>query len=130
MSKTAGSDLVSATNDPQQILFKTLPDIEESVASINQKITKVQGTTGPATSSNFSLITADTLASSNPDRVMLTIFNEGPGTLYLLYGAGTASLSNYSVRLSPSDYLELDKYTGQVGAIFASAGNAKVTEIS
>lgn len=28
MSKTAGSDVVSATNDPQQILFKTLPDLE------------------------------------------------------------------------------------------------------
>ena len=28
MSKNAGSDVVSATNDPQQILFKTLPDLE------------------------------------------------------------------------------------------------------
>lgn len=28
MSKNAGSDVVSSTNDQQQILFKTLPDLE------------------------------------------------------------------------------------------------------
>jgi hypothetical protein len=48
----------------------------------------------------------------------------------VLYGAGTASTTNYSVRLAAGDYLEIEKYTGQVTAIFASGGTARVTEVT
>jgi hypothetical protein len=70
------------------------------------------------------------LKAANNNRKLLTVFNEGAGNLHILYGVGTASTSNYSVRLSTGEYLEVDKYVGQLTAIFASAGTARVTEIT
>lgn len=89
-----------------------------------------RGATGEATVSSFTSTTSATLKSSNSSRKNLTIYNEGGGNLHVLYGSGTASTTNYSVRLSAGDYLEIDKYTGQVNAIFATAGTARVTEIT
>jgi hypothetical protein len=89
-----------------------------------------RGATGEATVSNFTSTTSSTLKASNSNRKVLTIYNEGAGNLHVLYGSGTASTTNYSVKLFSGDYLEIDKYTGQVNAIFATAGTARVTEIT
>jgi hypothetical protein len=89
-----------------------------------------RGAVGEATVSSFTSTTSATLKSSNSNRKVLTIYNEGAGNLHVLYGSGTASTTNYSVKLFSGDYLEVDKYTGQVNAIFASAGTARVTEIT
>ena len=89
-----------------------------------------KGATGESTVSSFTSTTSSTLKSSNSSRKLLTIYNEGAGNLHVLYGSGTASTTNYSVRLSTGDYLEIEKYTGQVNAIFATAGTARVTEIT
>lgn len=88
------------------------------------------GSGGVTTVATFTSTTSATLRVPNTFRKLLTVFNEGPGNLHILYGAGTASTTNYSVRLSTGDYLEIDKYTGQVNAIFATAGTARVTEIT
>ena len=85
---------------------------------------------GAPTVSSFSNTASSTLKASEGYRKLLTIFNEGAGTLYVLYGSGTASTTNYSVRLNAGDYLEIEKYTGQVNAIFATSGTARVTEIT
>jgi hypothetical protein len=79
---------------------------------------------------SFTSTSSATIASSNINRRLLTIFNEGSGTLHILYGSGTASTTNYSVRLLGGDYLEIDKYAGQVNGIFASAGTARITDIT
>lgn len=92
--------------------------------------TSDRGATGEATISSFTSTTSATLKASNASRKLLTIFNEGSGNLHILYGSGTASTTNYSVRVSAGDYLEIDKYTGQVTAIFATAGTARITEIT
>jgi len=89
-----------------------------------------RGTTGQATVTNFNFTASTAIAASNSARKLLTIFNEGTGLLHVLYGAGTASTSNYSVRLNSGDYLEIEKYTGAVTGIFASSGMARVTEIT
>lgn len=89
----------------------------------------LQGTTGTTTS--FTSTTSAVLKSANSQRKLLTIFNEGTGTLFILLGGGqTASTSNYTLRILAGDYYELDKYTGEVNAIFGSTGTARITEIT
>jgi len=92
--------------------------------------TSDRGTTGEATVTSFTSTTSATLKASNSSRKILTIYNEGAGNLHILYGSGTASTTNYSVKLATGDYLEVPQYTGQLTAIFASAGTARVTEIT
>ena len=89
-----------------------------------------KGSTGVTTVTSFTNTTADTLKAANANRKLLTIYNEGAGILYVLYGSGTASATNYSVKLVSGDYFELEKYTGQVNAVFATTGTARVTEIT
>ena len=89
-----------------------------------------KGSTGPTTVTNFTSTSSLALMSANSARKLLAVFNEGAGTLYVLYGAGTASTSNYSVRLNSGDYLEIEKYTGAVTGIFSTAGTARVTEVT
>lgn len=83
--------------------------------------------TFPATPSSTS---SEVLKAANANRKVITIYNDGAGILNILLGSGTASSTNYSVKLNSGDYLELDKYTGVITGIFLSAGTARVTEIS
>lgn len=102
-----------------------------SLASVpTHGVTIVSGTTGEAIVTSFSSLTSGTLKAANASRKLLTIFNEGVGTLFILYGNGTASTTNYSLRLLGGDYLEVDKYTGNVVGIFGGTGTAKITEIT
>jgi hypothetical protein len=89
-----------------------------------------RGSVGQATVTTFTSTSSLVLMASNSARKLLTVFNEGAGVLYLLYGAGTASITNYSVRINSGDYLEIEKYTGAVTGIFGTAGTARATEIS
>jgi len=93
-------------------------------------VTHQQGTT--VTTSNFTSTTASTvLASANANRKVLTIFNEGAGNLHICAGA-TCTTTSYQVRLVAGDYYEVPlNQTGLAhSAVFATAGTAKVTEIS
>jgi len=90
----------------------------------------LQGTT--VTNSNFTSTTASTtLVSAVAGREVLTVFSEGPGNLFISPGA-TATTISYQVRLSPGDYWECP--AGQLSlahtAVFATAGTARVTEVS
>ena len=80
--------------------------------------------------SDFTSTTSAKLADANPTRSMVTIFVETE-TLYVLYGVGTASTTNYSVKLVANDYLEIprDMYDGEITAILSGAGVARVTEL-
>ena len=127
-----GGSAVGSGNPLQVTLANTGANataVKVDGSAVTQPVTN-RGATGEATVSNFTSTTSATLKSSNSNRKVLTIYNEGAGNLHVLYGSGTASATNYSVKLFSGDYLEIDKYTGQVNAIFATAGTARVTEIT
>jgi hypothetical protein len=90
----------------------------------------LQGTT--VSNSNFTSTTASTsLVSAVSNREVLTVFNEGSGILYISAGA-TCTTTSYQVRLSAGDYWECP--AGQLSlahtAVFGTAGNARVTQVS
>ena len=88
-------------------------------------------TTGGTGSTDFTSTSYGTIATASTGRLGCTIFNTGPGTLHVLLGTATASTSVFTVRLSAGDYYEVPfNYTGLIGGIFATAGTAKVTELS
>ena len=89
-----------------------------------------QGTT--VTTSNFTSTTASTvLANYNATREVLTIFNEGAGNLHICAGATCTTIA-YQVRLSAGDYYEVPNHQTTIthSAVFATAGTARVTEVS
>jgi hypothetical protein len=90
----------------------------------------MQGTT--VSNTNFTSITASTsLVSAVALRESLTVFNEGAGNLHISPGA-TCTTVAYQVRLSAGDYWECP--AGQLSlahtAVFATAGTARVTQVS
>jgi hypothetical protein len=90
----------------------------------------VQGTA--VTTSNFTSTTASTvLANYNATREVLTIFNEGAGNLHVCVGATCTTIA-YQVRLSAGDYYEVPNHQTTIthSAVFATAGTARVTEVS
>ena len=90
----------------------------------------VQGTA--VTTSNFTSTTASTvLANFNAGREVLTIFNEGAGNLHICAGATCTTIA-YQVRLSSGDYYEVPNHQTTIthSAVFATAGTARVTEVS
>lgn len=88
------------------------------------------GSTGQGTCTTFSSTSTPLTVQKNLERKLLTVFNEGPGNLYVLYGDGTPSAANYSVRMATGDYLEVDKYNGVTKLIFSGSGVARITDIT
>ena len=88
-----------------------------------------QAVSGVLTTGTFTSEDSAMLREANAERNILVVFNEGPGTLYILYGEGEASTTNYSVSLLPRSCLELPFYQGQVNAIFLGSGTARITEL-
>ena len=90
----------------------------------------LQGTA--VTTSNFTSTTASTvLANFNATREVLSIFNEGAGNLFVSVGA-TCTTVQYQVRLSSGDYYEVPNHQTTIthSAVFATAGTARVTQVS
>jgi hypothetical protein len=90
----------------------------------------MQGTS--VSSTNFTSTTASTtLVSAVAGREVLTVFNEGAGNLHISPGATCTTIA-YQVRLSAGDYWECP--AGQLSlahtAVFATAGTARVTQVS
>jgi hypothetical protein len=89
-----------------------------------------RGSIGETTVTSFTSTSSAVIEPFNSSRKMTTIYHETGGDLYVLYGPGTASSTNYSVKMSPGDYLEVVSYTGQITGVFSSSGTARVSEIS
>ena len=90
----------------------------------------LQGTA--VTTSDFTSTTASTLlAGFNATREVLTIVNEGAGNLHVCAGATCTTIA-YQVRLSAGDYYEVPNHQTTIthSAVFATAGTARVTEVS
>jgi hypothetical protein len=100
-------------------------------ADVADGIRLPNATTGGTGSTDFTSTSYGTIATASTGRLGCTIFNSGPGNLHVLLGTGTASTSNFTVRLSAGDYYEVPfNYTGLIGGIFATAGTAEVTTLS
>ena len=88
-------------------------------------------TTGGTGPTDFTSTSYGTIATASTGRLGCTIFNSGPGNLHVMLGTATASTTAFTVRLSAGDYYEVPfNYTGLIGGIFATAGTARVTEVS
>ena len=112
---------------PLQVNIGTLPAISGTVTA---NTFALQGTA--VTTSNFTSTTASTvLADYNATREVLTIFNEGAGNLHICAGATCTTIA-YQVRLSAGDYYEVPNHQTTIthSAVFATAGTARVTQVS
>jgi hypothetical protein len=107
-----------------------LPAGTNQIGTVTANTFAVQGTA--VTTSNFTSTTASTvLANYNATREVLTIFNEGAGNLHICAGATCTTIA-YQVRLSAGDYYEVPNHQTTIthSAVFATAGTARVTEVS
>ena len=122
---TSGTSVINVNLTDIEALLTTLQaDVADGIRLPNA----TTGGTGPTT---FTSTSYGTIATSNTDRLGCQIFSEGPGTLYVTLGTAATSTSSYTARLSAGDYYEVpSNYTGLIGGIFATAGTARVTEVS
>ena len=119
-----GSVTASISNS---VTIASLPAISGTVTA---NTFAVQGTA--VTTSNFTSTTASTvLANYNATRQVLTIFSEGPGTLFVAPGATCTTIA-YQVRLSSGDYYEVPNHQTTIthSAVFATAGTARICQVS
>lgn len=124
---TSGTSVINVNLADIEALVTTIQaDIADGIISIPSS-----STTGGTGVTTFTSTSYGTIAASNASRKGLAVFSEGPGNLHLTLGTATTSTSSYTVRLSSGDYYELPfAYTGLVGGLFATAGTARVTEVS
>lgn len=102
-----------------------------SVAVTNGTVTPRVSTTGGTGPTTFTSTSYGTIATASTGRLGCQIFSEGPGNLHITLGTSTTSTTLYTARLSAGDYYEVpSNYTGLIGGIFATAGTARVTEVS
>jgi len=118
---------ISSVTVGNSVTIGSLPAISGTVTA---NTFALQGTA--VTTSNFTSTTASTvLASYNATREVLTIFNEGAGNLHICAGATCTTIA-YQVRLSAGDYYEVPNHQTTIthSAVFATAGTARVTQVS
>lgn len=122
---TSGTSVINVNLTDIEALLTTLQaDVADGIRLPNA----TTGGTGPTT---FTSTSYGTIATSSTGRLGCQIFSEGPGTLHVTLGTSTTSTSLYTVRLASGDYLEVpSNYTGLIGGIFATAGTARVTQVS
>lgn len=112
-------------------------DYYDAEVALNKILQILGGPLGVTTNATVTQI-ADTnvstqLFAANSDRVGIKIYNDSTAILYVLFGSGTASSTNYSLQVKPQQLHE-DKgggiYKGVINGIWASnaSGNAYVTE--
>ena len=122
---TGGTASINVNLGDIEALLTTLQaDVADGIRLPNA----TTGGTGPTT---FTSTSYGTIATASTGRLGCQIFLEGPGNLHITLGTATTSTSLYTVRLSAGDYYEVpSNYTGLIGGIFATAGTARVTELS
>jgi len=110
--------------DIEALLVTLQADIADGIRLPNA----TTGGTGPTT---FTSTSYGTIATASTGRLGCQVFNEGAGNLHITLGTATTSTSSYTVRLASGDYFEVPaNYTGLIGGIFATAGTARVTQVS
>jgi hypothetical protein len=93
----------------------------------------IEAGNGTSTVTQVGSANTDTsLLAANANKKGTLFFNDSTATLYLLYGTGTASTTNYSVQVPPKAYFEDPlHYTGGFHGIWSAAnGFVYCTEVS
>ena len=93
----------------------------------------VQGGNPTSTVTQVGSAAVDTsLLAANAVRKGALFFNDSTATLFILYGTGVASATNYSVKIGPQAYFEDPlQYTGGYHGIWSAAnGFVYCTEVS
>jgi hypothetical protein len=123
---TGGTQSINFNLEAIEALMVTLQ------ADVADGIRPPNATTGGTGPTDFTSTSYGTIATASTGRLGCTIFNEGAGNLHITLGtATTTTTSSYTVRLSSGDYFEVpSNYTGLIGGLFATAGTARVTELS
>lgn len=122
---TGGTVSINANLTDIEALLTTLQ------ADVADGIRLPNATTGGTGTTDFTSTSYGTIATASTGRLGCTIFNSGPGSLYVILGTATASTSVFTARLNSGDYYEVPfNYTGLIGGIFATAGTAEVTTLS
>jgi hypothetical protein len=122
---TGGTQSINFNLEAIEALMVTLQ------ADVADGIRPPNATTGGTGPTDFTSTSYGTIATASTGRLGCQIFSEGPGTLHVTLGTATTSTSSYTVRLASGDYYEVPaNYTGLIGGIFATAGTARVTEVS
>jgi len=94
-----------------------------------------QPTSATATVTSVNAAAADTsLIASNTSRKGIFFYNDSTAILYLLFGTGTASTTNYTVQVPAQGFFEMPTapvFTGGFHGIWsAAAGSVRITELS
>jgi len=132
-SVTIGNSVTIANfpaTQPISIASVTIGNTVTISGTVTANTFAIQGTS--VTTSNFTSLTPSTvLANFNATREVLTIFNEGAGNLHVCAGATCTTIA-YQVRLSAGDYYEVPNHQTTIthSAVFATAGTARVTQVS
>lgn len=122
---TGGTQSINFNLEAIEALLVTLQaDVADGIRIPNA----TTGGTGPTT---FTSTSYGTIATASTGRLGCQVFNEGAGNLFITLGTATTSTSSYTVRLASGDYYEVpSNYTGLIGGIFATAGTARVTQVT
>jgi hypothetical protein len=107
-----------------------LTDTQLRATAVSVSTIPSQGTT--VTNSNFTSVTPSTsLVSAVAGRKVLTVYNEGAGVIYISGGA-TCTTASYQIRLGVGEYWECPEGQASLAhsAVFATAGTARVTQVS
>jgi len=122
---TSGTSVINVNLTDIEALLTTLQaDVADGIRLPNA----TTGGTGPTT---FTSTSYGTIATASTGRLGCQVFNEGAGNLHVTLGTATTSTTLYTVRLASGDYYEVpSNYTGLIGGIFATAGTARVTQVS
>jgi hypothetical protein len=77
-------------------------------------------------------ITSTSIIVANASRRDLLLYNESTSILYLLFGTGVASVTNYTIQIAGGGYYEVSYgYTGALKGIWLAANGAvQVTELT
>ena len=83
-----------------------------------------------STTTTFTSATSAQMLASNSSRKIATIFNSTPNVLYVLFGNGNASSSNFTLALGEKEFASISNITTQIKGIYSTSGTAFVTEVT
>ena len=105
-----------------------MPVNQSPSTSANQAV--VTGNTGGANTSPFAQATIGVNAftlTSNASRKATVIHNNTTATLYLLFGTGTVSATNFTTKLAAADTLATTQmFTGVITGMLSATGSGYV----
>jgi hypothetical protein len=113
-----------------QITLASAPSVGDKLTIYYDDALPNSATAASVTS--FSSINASALIkAANPNRKSIVLANNPNGSLvYVLFGSGVTSSSNYSLALQPSDTATISGVTLALQGFSTGAGNLLVTELT